>query len=335
MGGVRLRDPRGRGRRRHHDRRHAAELDPAHRRPRRPGREARAARGRVPRGRRLLGRRRARGRSAASALHDAGVRGFKCFLADSGRARVPAAVARRARRGARRGGRARRAAARPRRGRRPSPTPPARRRTSLRRLRRLAAARGRGPRDRGVLEGAARPAPGSTCSTCPAPRRCPDRGRPAAAGSRSASETCPHYLTFTRRGGPGRARRSSSAARRSASRRTATAVEGLRRRHDRLRRLRPLTVHRRTSSTSTPATSAPHGAGSRRCSSGCRLVWTEARRARVRALRRRRLDVARPRPTWPGSPARALAPGRDADLVSFAPDKRLVVDPAGSTTATP
>ena len=66
VGGVRLRHPRGRGRRRHHDRRHAAELDPAHRRPRRPGREAPGSPGTVPRGRRLLGRRRARRRSAAS-----------------------------------------------------------------------------------------------------------------------------------------------------------------------------------------------------------------------------------------------------------------------------
>ena len=148
----------------------------------------------------------------------------------------------------------------------------------VRRLPRVAAARGRGRGDRT----AARPSPRrtgarvhvlhlSSAGALPLLRR----GR--ADGVRVTVETCPHYLTLARRG---RARR-----------RHGVQVLPADPRRGQPRRLwdgaRDGMIdcvvsdhspsHRRAEAAATPATSARPGAGSRRCSSACRVVWTAAR----------------------------------------------------------
>ncbi len=201
MGGLRHRHPGRGGRRRHHDRRHAAEL--ASRRPSTAAAlEAKRAgrRGPVPRRRGLLGRRGARQRRPpARALHDGrGVR-LQVLPGRLGRPRVPAPGHGRARRGAR--------ARSPPSARCCSCTPrtPAswpRRRPRPARLRRtssLAAARRprtrRSPSCSTAPPGA--PAPGCTCCTCRSAAALPAIAAAAGARGPVTVETCPHYLTLS------------------------------------------------------------------------------------------------------------------------------------------
>ena len=84
LGGLRLGNPGVRGRRRHHARRHAAQLDPADRRRARARRQAQGGRGQMPHRRRILGGAIPGNTTESRPLHGKGVFGFKCFLADSG-----------------------------------------------------------------------------------------------------------------------------------------------------------------------------------------------------------------------------------------------------------
>ena len=273
---------------------------------------------------------RCRATSAGSRpLLDAGVMGVKCFLPDSGRRGVPGAVGdgllarrepswppptgccsctprtprcwpRRRRRAA--GTYARFLASRPRGGRgrrdrRASSTPPGDRRPGARRapVQRQRAAGAR--RGQGRRRARSRWRPARTTSCC-APRTCPTARRRSSAARRCAATP-----TGTRSGpaSPTAPSTSSSAT---------------------TRRARP------TSRRWTPATSARPGAASRRCSSACR--WSGPRRA----------GAATTWPTscagWPPAPAAlvglatkgGIRVGAAADLVAFAPDAELVVDPA-------
>ena len=118
VGGLRHRDPRRDRRRRHHDRRHAPQLDPADDHRRRVARETRDGE-RPGRGRRrVLGRRRAGQPRPAPAAARGGRRRVQVLPARLRRPGVPAAGRRRPAGRARRAGDLRRPAHRPRRGRR-------------------------------------------------------------------------------------------------------------------------------------------------------------------------------------------------------------------------
>ncbi len=128
-------------------------------------------------------------------LHAAGVFGFKCFLLDSGVAEFPHSAARGVRRRDGRDGPARCPDGRARRGRRPDRRRGARRR-QLRRVPGVAAAGGRGGRDRagggaGAGDGGrAHVVHLSDADAVPMLRAA------RAEGVDVSVETCPHYLTF-------------------------------------------------------------------------------------------------------------------------------------------
>ena len=333
---------RGRGRRRRHDdRRHAAQQHPA---DHDGGRAARSSAA-VARARRHVdvgfwgGAVPGNLDDLAAAARAQGVFGFKCFLLPSGVEEFPHLDADGLDDAMARAGPARRAAARARRGRRPRSPRRRPRRHVVRRLPGLAPAACRGrSRSRGWS-----PPPRQTRR--PRPHRPPVRRRRAAAdprrpardGVRLTVETCPHYLTFAaeevarRRHGvqvlPADPR--GRQPRRCSGRRSPTAPSTSS--SPTTRRARP------TSSAPTPATSAPPGVASPPSSSGCRAVWTEARRARARPRRRRRAGWPRARPTSSGSRRKGrIAVGADADLCAFAPDERARWStPRRSTTRTP
>ena len=103
-------------------------------------------------------------------------------------------------------------------------------------------------------------------------------------------------------------------------------MAGAGRRHHRLRRLRPLAVHRRPQDPDDFATA---WGGISSLQLGLPAVWTEARR-RGHALE----DVVRWMSARPGRPRRAwrrkgaIEAGRDADFAVLAPDETFTVDPA-------
>ena len=336
MGGLRHRHPGRRGRRRDHDRRHAAQLDPADRTT----------------SRRWTLKRAARPRASATSTSGSGAARCPATPASCRRCTTPACSAssassptpacrssRRSDRGPasrRRAGRGRRAVlvhaedprAAARRGRVRAPyadflasRPPAAENT------RVAAAIDARPRGR---------RPACTSCTCPRPTRCRCSPRREPDGVRVTAETCPHYLTLAAEDVPdgatefkccppirdaanrGRAvgRRCADGADRPASSPTT-------------RRARP------SSSGATPATSRRPGAASRRCSSACR--WSGPRRAARghHARRRGALDGAaagRPRRAAPQGPHRGRAP--TPTWSRSTPTTTFVVDPAGCTTAT-
>ena len=249
VGGLRDRHPGGGRRRRHHPRRHAAQLHPAdHDRRARWRRSATAATGSVLRRRRLLGRRGARQRrrprgrcttpacSASSASCRTRASRSSRTL-DRGRAGAAAAAR----------SRARRAAARARRG--PATTLRAEPRgRGYARLPRLAAARR--PRTRAVARGGRRwrGATGArvhivhlSSGERAAAARAPPR-RDGRAGHRGDLPALPDPH---RRGGPRRRDRVQVLPADPRARQPGALWEGLARRHDRLRRLRPLALHRR------------------------------------------------------------------------------------------
>ena len=286
----------------------------------------------MPRRRRLLGRRRARQRSATSPpLHDAGVFGFKCFLVDSGVPEFPPLTPGRAGPGAGRGRRPRRAADRARRGRRDHRPRAPQRGDDVRGLPRLAARRRpRTARSRGAdRRGPSGRRPGARPAPVRPPTRCRCSPRPRAAGVAVTVETCPHYLTLTAEEVPD----------------GATRVQVLpadpRRRPTGTRSGRAWPTARSTASSPTtrrpppdlkartPATSARPGAASPRSSSACRCLDRGPRSAATPST-----TSSRWMSRGAGRPRRARRQGRasrradDADLVVFAPDETFTVDPA-------
>ena len=303
VGGLRHRHPGRRGRRRHHDRRHAAQLAAADRRPSpRCAAKRPAAAGQCYVDVGFWGGAVPGNAGELPALHDAGVFGFKCFLVDSGRAGVPAAGPGRAGRGA---GRGRRAVHRARRGpgaaaaapassrRTPTSSPPGRRRPRpARSPRRSTRPRRTGARVHILHLSAADALPLLA------------RGR-ARDGVRVTAETCPHYLTLDGRGRPRRRHPVQVLPADPRTRPTGTrcgpgladgTIDCVVSDHS--------PVPARAQAAATPATSPPPGAGSPRCSSGCR--WCGPRRA---AAASRLADVVRWMAQRPGRPGRAAPQG--------------------------
>ena len=137
--------------------------------------------------------------------------------------------------------------------------------------------RGRGDRSRRRRRPAA-PGRGCTWCTCRARSSLPTVAAAKADGVRLTVETCPHYLDAARRG---RARRRDAVQVLPADPRAApTATRSGQGWPTAPSTWWSATTRRAppTSSASTPATSAPRGAASRRCSSACR--WSGPRRAR-------------------------------------------------------
>ena len=201
----------------------------------------------------------------------------------------------------------------------------------LRRLPGQPARRGRGPwRSSGCCCWPTPPAPGSTCSTCPAPRPCPLLAQARAAGDpRHASRPARTTWCWTPPGVPdGATTFKCCPPIRDAANADALwdaladgVVDCVVSDHS--------PSPRRRSSAWTPATSARPGAASRSLQLRLPLVWSGARARGHDLADVVALDRGRPAPTWPACPARAGSPsGADADLVVLAPDEELVVDPA-------
>ena len=195
----------------------------------------------------------------------------------------------------------------------------------LRRLPRLAAAaRRRSRRSAGWSRRPGTPARGCTSSTSPTPTRCRCCATARADGVRITVETCPHYLTFAAEevpdGGDGvqvlPADPRGGAPRGAVGGARATAT-----------------------STSWSATTRPCTPDLKRLDAGdfgaawggiaslqvaLPAVWTGARaRGHRRSTDVVALDGRRRRRGWPGCRRKgAIAVGKDADLVAFAPDER-------------
>ena len=329
VGGLRHRHPGGRGRRRHHDRRHAAELDPAHRRRRRAGGEAGGGRRAVPRGRRLLGRRRARQRSAAwPPCTTPGCSASSASWPTRGVPEFPPLSTAPSWTGAGRGGRARRAADRARRGRRdPRRTRPA----APARVRRLPGARGPPEAEDAAIGAADRRGRARTGARVhvAAPvqrrRRCRCSRRPGPTGSRVTVETCPHYLTLAAEDVPDGAtrvqvlpadpRRAPTGTRSGPAWPTAT---------DRPAWSPTTRPARRTLKRPTTGDFGAAWGGISSLQLALPVVWTAARGRGLGLADVVALDGAGAGRRSPGCARKgAHRAGRDADLVAFAPDERL------------
>ena len=101
-------------------------------------------------------------------------------------------------------------------------------------------------------------------------RAAADRGGPRATGVRVSVETCPHYLTLTAEEVPDGATEFKCCPPIRDRRQPRRAVAGTRRRPDRLRGLRPLALRPPSSRPRHRGLRRRPGAGSPRCSSGCR-----------------------------------------------------------------
>ena len=271
----------------------------------------------VRRRRRLLGRRGARQRRRAARLHDAGVFGFKCFLVDSGVAEFPPlgpdGLARR--RGAG-GARRRCCSCTPRTRRARSPPRRRRRRTRDFLASRPPARRGRGDRAGCAASraatgarvhilhlsgaGAAAALAAAKADGVPSHRRdlpaLPDARRPRRCPDGATEFKCCPPIRERRQPRRAVGRRSPTAPSTASSPTTRPAPPELKR--------------------STPATSPPPGAGSRRCSSACR--WCGPRPARAAhasptwcaGWRRRPADLAGLAAQGPHRARRRRRPGR-------------------------
>ena len=199
VGRLHQRDASRRGRRRHHDHRHAAQQHPADLRP--PGARAEAQDRPAPgvRRHRLLGRRDPGQRPRTPPAPRGRRLRLQVLPAALGRRRVPAAgPAPSSRTRWREISDVRRAADRARRGRSPD-RPAPRRRTAPAIPRSCAPARAwpRTPPSPKSSSSRAGRAAASTSCTSPAPRSCRSSPRARDTGVRITAETCPHYLTFT------------------------------------------------------------------------------------------------------------------------------------------
>ena len=142
-------------------------------------------------------------------------------------------------------------------------------------------------------------------------------------------ETCPHYLVFEAEEiADGATQFKCCPPIREAGNREELWAGAGARRH-RLRRLRPLAVHRRAQAARRAATSAPPGAASPSLQIGLPAVWTEARAARAHAGRRGALDGRSGPPSSPGCTHKGRIERRlpTPTSSSFAPDDAFVVDP--------
>ena len=185
-----------------------------------------------------------------------------------------------------------------------------------------------------AIAGAARrrraaPGAGARRCTCPAPPRSAGSPRPARAGVRVTVETCPHYLTLAAEDVPDGAHRVQVLPADPRRAPTATRLWGaLDDGTDRLRRVRPLPRDGRPQVPRHRRLRRRRGAGSPRCSSGCRVVWTAARSRGVALADVVRWMSAAPAALVGLDGKGAIAVGNDADLVVFAPDATFRVDPA-------
>ena len=147
-------------------------------------------------------------------------------------------------------------------------------------------------------------------------------------------ETCPHYLTFAAEEVPDGATafKCCPPIREAAHREALWAA--LRDGDIDLRGQRPLAVHARAQAARRRRLRRWPGAASPSLQLALPVVWTGARARGHGAGRRRALDGDGARRGWPACRARAaIAVGKDADLVAFAPDERRSPS-AACTTAT-
>ena len=328
VGGLRLRDAGPRRRRGHHDRRHAPELDPADDDRRGVARETAGGGGPGRASTSPSGAAPCRATSTSCApLHEAGVVGFKCFLLDSGVPEFPPLDDAGLRAALDRARRLRRAADRARRGRRRhrarrrSPTAPSYAGFLASRPR---GGGGDGDRPAGRAPPAT-PAPGRTSSTWPTPTRCRCCGPARADGVRITVETCPHYLTFAAEEVPDGATafKCCPPIREAAHREAlwAALADG------------DVDLVVSDHSPCTPELKrldvGDFGAawGGIAVAAGGAAGGVDRRpRPRHRPGRRRAAGWPRRRPRLAGLPARAaIAVGKDADLVAFAPEERWTV----------
>ena len=277
-------------------------------------REAFAAKRAAARGQ-VRGRRRASGAASCRAtpassrrLVDAGVRGFKCFLVDSGvdefgwvgeaDLRAGDADPRDAGVAAARARRARRARSTPRDGATLAPPIRAATRPTSRRARRR-------PRTQAIaLRHAPVPRDARARRTSSISRRrarSPSCAPRAREGLPLSAETCPHYLHFAAEDDP---RRRDAVQVRAADPRARRTARRCGARSPRACSISSSPITRRArprSRRSRPATSCARGAASPSLQLALPVVWTEAQRARPLARRPRALDVRRARRGSPGS----------------------------------
>ena len=164
-------------------------------------------------------------------------------------------------------------------------------------------------------------------------------GRLDLRGARRGLPSPPRRARTTSRSRPRRsptARPSSSAPRRSARRRTASALwDGLREGRSSTGGLRSLAVHAGAEELEGDLPRAWGGIASLQL--GLRAVWTERARARVRARGRRAVDERGAGAARRARTQGAIAAGMDADLVVFDPriarvDRRAIASSTAPTT---
>ena len=170
--------------------------------------------------------------------------------------------------------------------------------------------RGREPRGRaGDRGGPAHRRPRAHAAPVAAPTRCPTLRAARAAGADVSVETCPHYLAFDAEEVPDGATQFKCCPPIRERGQPGTALGRPGRRRHRHGRLRPLALHRPSSSGWTPATSAQAWGGIASVQLGAARGVDRGPRPRAPPRRRRAVDGRRRRPT--GSGLAAQGPDRD------------------------